>query len=309
MKQSQPSDGRLAIVGMFDGVHRGHRSMLAEAAAAAEEAGLTPVAVTFRDHPMRTLCPDRCPQLIMRPEERIAELAGAVGTESLLLDFDHDVSRLTAREFMARLRDRYGVKAMYMGYNHHFGSDRLTDPEEYNRIGESLGIKVMHGAEYRENGHKVSSSEIRKALAAGNVALASDMLGHPFALSGTVVGGKQLGRTIGFPTANIKPASSLLIVPATGVYMCDITIDSESWRGRPLRAMVNIGRRPTVDSPGAAVSIEAHILDFSGSIYGCCVRLDFISRLRDEVRFSSLEQLVSQLKADAAEVRRLSHHL
>ena len=91
--------------------------------------------------------------------------------------------------------------------------------------------------------------------------------------------------------------------------MCDITIDSESWRGRPLRAMVNIGRRPTVDSPGAPVSIEAHILDFSGSIYGCCVRLDFISRLRDEVRFSSLEQLVSQLKADAAEVRRLSHHL
>ncbi|MCM1483762.1 MAG: riboflavin biosynthesis protein RibF [Muribaculaceae bacterium] len=293
----------LAITGMFDGVHSGHRAMITEAAIQAAFHGLTPVAVTFAAHPMHTLCPEKCPPLIMPPQERYAELRRTMAKNTIILDFDRDMSRLTAREFMLMLRDRYHVRAIFMGYNHHFGSDRLSRVDDYRRIAAEIGMEIIQGHEHREDTLKVSSSEIRKALTEGDVSRAASMLGRPFALTGTVVPGKQLGRTIGFPTANITPACAEQIIPAPGVYACTATILSQD-SPQPLPAMVNIGSRPTVDAPGAAVSVEAHILDLSRDLYGNTIRIEFISRLRDEIKFPSLTALRSQLEHDAEETRK-----
>lgn len=284
---------KLAVVGMFDGVHLGHRALLAEAAAEASARGLSPIAVTFSDHPMRVVRPDACPPLIMTPQERFEALRLSPVPDTLILDFDAAMSHLTAREFMTYLRDRHGVDTLVMGYNHRFGSDRLTDPEQYRQAGAELELTVLRGSEFRIDHHKVSSSEIRKALQRGDVLTATAMLGRPYSMAGTVVSGKKLGRTIGFPTANIAPADSHKIVPAPGVYACMAHTPCGDFM-----AMVNIGHRPTVDSSDSPISIEANLLDFDGNIYGQTVSLDFHERLRDEKRFESVDALARQLRAD-----------
>lgn len=289
----------MAVVGVFDGVHRGHRWLLAEASAKATEERCRLLMVTFGSHPLEVVRPEAAPQMLMSVEERCEKLRQSASGRVVVLDFDKAMSRLTAGEFMKMLRDDYGVTAMYMGFNHRFGSDRLTATADYDRIGEELGLKIFHGEEYRGvDGSKVSSSKIREALQSGNVEWAAWALGREYRLDGTVVSGQQLGRTIGFPTANIS-VDRRRLRPMTGVYACVATLPG----GDEYAAMVNIGSRPTVDAEGALITVEANLLDYAGDLYGREISIDFIKKMRDEQKFDSLDALKGQLATDAMATR------
>jgi len=292
-------NGLMAAIGVFDGVHRGHRDMLRQLSVASSDRGMCSAVVTFLRHPLEVVRPEMAPPLLMPAQERIGELQKIEGISVIELDFTPELQRLTAREFMAFLRDNYGVRALFMGYNHRFGSDCLSDPAAYDANARSLGMEVVRGVELSTtDGSKISSSVIRKLLLAGDVRIAEDMLGRPYQLRGTVVDGKRLGRRLGFPTANVRPSEPRQLIPACGVYACRvITVD-----GVQRNAMVNIGVRPTVERNGCP-TIEAHIFDFDGDLYGQPVALNLIARLRDERCFSTIDGLRMQLLKDAKDAK------
>lgn len=281
---SEPMPHTAAAVGMFDGVHRGHQALAAHVRQAAAERGLQPAFFTFDRHPLQTVAPERAPRLLSTPDQRRRWLEPGL---TVTLPFDEAMRRMTAEEFMRMLRDDYGARLIAIGFNHRFGSDRLPDFEDYRRVAESLGIEAVL---VREEGEGISSSAIRQALAEGDIERANDMLGHPFALAGTVAHGQALGRSIGFPTANIIPAQPAQLIPCEGVYAGRLL-------GHP--ALVNIGHRPTVGDDGH-LSIEAHVIGYDGDLYGRPVELELTHRIRDERKFSSLDALRAQIALDKA---------
>lgn len=281
---SEPMPHTAAAVGMFDGVHRGHQALAAHVRQAAAERGLQPAFFTFDRHPLQTVAPERAPRLLSTPDQRRRWLEPGL---TVTLPFDEAMRRMTAEEFMRMLRDDYGTRLIAIGFNHRFGSDRLPDFENYRRVAHSLGIEAIL---VREEGEGISSSGIRQALADGDIECANEMLGRPFALAGTVAHGQALGRSIGFPTANITPAQSAQLIPREGVYAGRLL-------GHP--ALVNIGHRPTVGDDGH-LSIEAHVIDYDGDLYGCPVELELTRRIRDERKFPSLDALRAQIALDKA---------
>ena len=290
MTKHRPS---IAAIGMFDGVHAGHRDLARRLCARAAETGLCPMALTFDRHPLELVRPEWTPRLLTDPEQRRRLLEQCGIAEVVDMTFDQEMRRLTAREFMTHIRDTYNVRELVMGYDHHFGSDRLKDLADYQAIGDELGMTVDRCPEYRVDGLDMtaSSSNVRRLLDAGNVADAARMLCRPHSITGKVVEGKRLGNTIGFPTANIDAAPRML-VPANGVYAGTTVID-----GVAMPAMTNIGTCPTV-SDDAARTIETHIPGFDGDLYGKTLTVTFEHRLRDEQRFDSLTDLVAQLESD-----------
>lgn len=289
---------------MWDGVHSGHRFLIDHVRALAAERSLAPSVVTFRAHPLTVVRPEAVPPLLTDLSTRLALLDAAGVADCVLLDFDSHMRHLTAAEFLTMLKKDYGVDTLVVGFNNRFGHDRLEGLEAYRAIGSAIGMEVLPAPEFRLRRSPVSSSIVRRQLAEGKVKEAADMLGRRFTLSGTVVSGRQLGRSIGYPTANIDVAPGM-ILPAAGAYAC-IARTPDGVR-RP--AMVNIGRRPTVDRPGAPLSVEAHILDYAGTIYGLPLTLEFVSRLRDEKTFDGVEALTRQLGRDAAATRRATRGL
>lgn len=291
--------GRMATIGTFDGVHRGHRSVLAELCSRCQAKGMKPLVVTFDRHPLELIAPERAPRMLMSVEERCEMLRRYV-PDVVVVTFDESVRRLTAAEFMAKLRVDYGVDALLLGFNHRFGSDKLQSFEQFEAEAAKVGIEIFKGAEAGEDGQRFSSTIIRQSLAAGNVDIAAKCLSRPYRIIGTVGAGKQLGRKIGFPTANIEPLYERQMVPMTGVYACVVSLTD----GQSYQAMVNIGVRPTVDDSGH-VTIEAHLFDFDGDLYGSAVALDFIGRIRAEKQFGSIEELKQQLHIDAITAREI----
>lgn len=289
--------GHIAVVGTFDGVHRGHRFLLDELRSRGEAAGLSPMVVTFAAHPLSVVRPEAAPKLLTTLDERVRLLREAGAGDVVVLPFDDELRQMSAREFMAMLRDRHGVRELLIGFNHRFGRDRLGDPADYRRIGREIGVDVAQADEYRPaDGVAVSSSAIRKNIMDGDVAAAARSLGRSYSVAGTVGRGKQLGRTIGFPTANVVDIDPDKILPATGVYAATVTAG-----GKPRRAVVNVGHRPTVDTAAdAPLSIEAHIPGFAGDLYGEPVEVAFDRRIRGERRFPSLDALRSQIALDVA---------
>ncbi len=287
---------KAAVVGFFDGLHRGHRSLLDFARARAEARGLQPVAVTFRECPIEYLRPGSSPKLLASPAERLRALDEYLGQNSVIaLDFNQELATLTAREFMQMLHDAYGVELLVVGFNNRFGSDRDKTFTDYQAIGREIGMEVERAPELTDM-KGVSSSAIRKAISEGRVDDAAVMLGRRYAITGDVQHGRQVGRTIGFPTANLRPADPRLLVPAPGVYSGTV-YDAAGMR---YPAMVNIGVCPTVSSEGTQ-TIEAHLIGFDGDLYGKTLTLEFIGRMRGERRFDSLDELKTQLEADRAE--------
>ncbi len=272
----------IATIGFFDGVHKGHQFLFEHLQSLASERGLQPLIVTFAEHPRTVLDSDYIPRLLSSLEEREKQLSQY--GEVVVLSFA-DIQPLTAAEFMTRLRDEYHVTTLLMGYDHRFGSDRLKHPQDYRRVGKQCGIEVLTMNEYVEGEWHVSSTEIRAALENGNIAVANELLGHPYTLRGQVVHGKAIGRTLGFPTANIAPMDPLKIIPKAGVYV----------------ALVNT---PTMDNAPAFVNIdkqgliEAHIPSFKGDLYDQILKIRFLRFLREEKHFDSLEELREQIKAD-----------
>ena len=290
---------KVATVGMFDGVHRGHLALLSRVSDEARKRDGRAWVFTFAAHPLTLIAPDKVPSPLMTVADKVEALkaTGIDGVE--VLDFDEDLRRLTAEEFLTMLRDRYGVGVLVMGFNHRFGSDRVVELSHYREIGRRLGMEIIRADELRDDeiAATICSSSIREAIAEGDVKAAGDMLGRPYALHGNVVAGKQLGRKIGFPTANVSLTEPKMLTPLKGVYAVDVTLPG----GEKRRAMLNIGVRPTVDdSDRPEVTIEAHIIDWSGDLYGQPLTIEFISRLRDELRFDNLDSLKRQLEKDKA---------
>lgn len=278
----------VAAVGTFDGVHRGHLAVIEKLKEVALEKGADPMVITFDSHPLATIAPERAPSAVTSTEKKCELLRGA-GVIAFVMQFDEKMRSTTARDWMQRLRNEYGIVALVVGYDNTFGSDGVTlSIADYKHMGEELGVEVIE-APYVEG---CSSSAIRKALVAGDIDHAAQMLGRYYSLSGTVVRGNQLGRTIGFPTANIMPIPGLTI-PANGVYAAIAVLPDGSRR----HAVVNIGVRPTVRR-GDSRTIEAHIIDFDGDLYGHNISLIFRKRLRDEMKFNSIDSLRRQIEKD-----------
>ncbi len=281
---------RIATIGFFDGVHKGHQFLFTHLRALAQERGLAPLIVTFDTHPRAVLDADYIPQLLTSREEREKHLSQY--GEVLMLPFA-DIQPLTAQEFMARLRDEYGVSVLLMGYDHRFGSDRLKHPQDYRRVGEQCGVEVLTLNEYVENEWHVSSTEIRLALENGNIVMANELLGRPYTLRGRVVHGKALGRTIGFPTANIAPLDPHKIIPKTGVYLAYVDT--------PLR-----DNTPSFVNIDTNQLIEVYVPSFKGDLYDQILKIRFVRFLREERHFETLEELQAQIKEDVDSILRLA---
>lgn len=294
---------RAIAVGMFDGVHLGHQSLVRQLRESAQKRGLRPCAITFSEHPLAYICPERAPKLLTACSQKIEYLRKAGADEVIVLDFNEKMRRLTAREFMRDLSEKLGVKLWMMGFNHRFGSDCKKDFNDYVSIGEDLGVEVeLAGCEILDNmDEPLSSSLIRRNLEMGEIEHSNMMLGRPYSIIGRVEEGKQIGRTIGFPTANIKPMLAYQALPKRGAYACQAIIGhSSQWA-----AMTNIGCRPTIGE-GLASTIETHLIGFEGDLYGKEVEVRFLSRLRGEMKFSGLDALKSQLAADLLTARSIA---
>lgn len=289
----------VATIGSFDGVHLGHRSMLEELRSYASGAGLPLMAVTFARHP-RLLFDGNCePFLLTSNSQKVALLASAGADIVAELDFDTLMAGMCAERFMKEiLKERLGVKLLAIGYDHHFGKPCDGEGFEcYAEYGKKLGIEVVKLSPFAVDGIAVSSSVVRRALAAGDLPLAYKALGHSYVLEGTVVHGAGIGRRIGFPTANLLPAEEMMLLPADGVYEVLFRIGSACHKG-----VMNIGVKPTVDN-NSLRTIEVHLLDFSGDIYGKSVSVEFVRRLRGEQHFEDIEALCSQIEKDVSRVR------
>ncbi len=287
----------VATIGFFDGVHLGHKCLIAQVKEEAMRRGMQSLLVTFGNHPLKVIRTDFKPLLLNTIEEKIALLAES-GTDSIaVLDFDKKQSMMSAREFMEKvLRDVYNVRMLLIGYDHHFGHNREEGFEDYVRFGKEIGIEVVQAKPLQlEEGITPSSTFIRKALQNGDVDTANAILGYPYFIEGTVVGGFQNGRKLGFPTANLDVEAEKL-VPATGVYLVRV--------GNSHYGMLNIGIRPTLDN-GDTRSIEVNIFDFRDNIYSQQLRLEFLTFIRQEQKFSSIEQLQEQLEKDEQVCRSL----
>ena len=284
-----------ATIGFFDGVHRGHRYLLEQVKEVAVQQGLYPSVITFPTHPRQVLQPDFCPQLLSTPEEKLRLLEETDMDNCILLPFTTELSRLTAREFMQLLRTEYNVRTLVIGYDHRFGHNRTETFEDYIRYGKELDMNIVQARAYTQGEGKVSSSTIRTLLQQGDVSTASQLLGYPYSLTGTVTDGYKVGRKIGFPTANLHVPCPYKLIPAEGVYAVRVSVEGGQWKG-----MLNIGHRPTLNN-GTDRSIEVHILDFSGDIYHQDVCIEFLRFLRPETKFNSVDELVLQIHKDKEE--------
>lgn len=284
--------GFALTIGFFDGVHQGHRYLLQQLEELAAANGLSAAALTFDRHPRTVVQPNFVPSLLTTQEEKLDLLSKAFSGKIIVLPFTQELSEMTAKEFMQNiLREKLNAELLLMGYNHRFGHGG-GNPEEYVTWGHETGIKVCLAKALA--GEKVSSSRIRNLISLGDVKKANNLLGYPYFLTGEVTEGKQIGRQIGFPTANLTLPEQKLM-PACGVYAVWVTMPDHSKRG----GMLCIGHRPTVEQNGE-ISVEVHIFDFNGNLYGTSISIDFIEKLRDERHFDSLEELQKQLMLDAA---------
>lgn len=286
-----------ATIGFFDGVHRGHQFMIDSLTTMAHAQGRQSLVITFDRHPRQVVHADYVPQLITTTDEKLQLLHATAADRIEVLHFDAQMAQLSAYEFMRQvLHEKYGVAMLLTGYDNRFGHNRAEGFADYVRYGEEMGMKVLQNTPIDIDGMRVSSSLIRRLIVEGNITEASNCMGHPYSITGSVAHGFQEGRRIGFPTANIVPESAEKLVPGNGVYATRVSVEGGEW----MPAMLNIGTNPTFQRQ--QTTIEAHIIGFEGDIYGRKVRVEFGRKLRDEQRFESLEALQKQLEADKKEV-------
>ena len=282
----------VATIGFFDGVHLGHRYLIDQVKIAASQCGWCSSIITFPIHPRQVIQSDYQPQLLSSPDEKLELLASTGVDNCILLPFTKELSLLTAKEFMQLLYDTYKVRMLVIGYDHRFGHNRAETFEDYCQYGQELGIHIMQATAYTQEQDKVSSSAIRRALLTGDIETSKKYLGYDYFLEGTVVNGYKVGRKIGFPTANLQVDFPHKLIPSVGVYAVYVYVEGKQWKG-----MLNIGHRPTLNN-GNNLSIEVHILDFQSDIYNHKIRIEFIHFLRPELKFSSVDELVSQMQKD-----------
>ncbi|MBE6218127.1 MAG: riboflavin biosynthesis protein RibF [Bacteroidales bacterium] len=283
----------VVATGFFDGVHVGHRHVIQQLTAAAAERGDESMVITFWPHPRNVLQKEaRSLRLLTTLQEKKAILRDLGVDHVEVLEFSRDFSAMTTEEYLRMLMDRYDARAILLGYDNRIGSD-ASDSDQVAVTAVNLGLEVIRTEMVpSEQGYAVSSTKIRNMLMEGDVATAASMLGRNYTLHGVVVAGNRIGRTIGFPTANMQLYEPLKLVPGNGVYLVEVKT-----LGRRFHGMCNIGLRPTV-SAGSARTIETHIFDFDEDIYGLDMEITFLRKIRDEVKFASLDELKIQLEKD-----------
>ena len=291
----------VVATGFFDGVHLGHRFILRTLVEEAVARGDESMVVTFWPHPRNVLQDDaRNLRLLTSMEEKKA-LLKSIGVDHIeVLPFSKAFSRLTAEEYLKEyVIGKFGGNAILLGYDNRLGSDLCT-PEQTAALAEKLGLDVIRPESYTaEGGIVVSSTKIRNAVASGDIVLANSMLGYDYQIFGVVVSGNRLGHTIGFPTANMQLYEPLKLVPGNGVYLVKVETLGNVYDG-----MCNIGVRPTIGS-GNTITIETNIFDFDEDIYGLDIRVSFVCKIRDEVKFNDLSLLAAQLEKDREHCRNI----
>lgn len=278
-------------IGVFDGVHRGHQQIVQRLTAGAQRARATSAVVTFWPHPATVLGTGQV-KCLTTDDER-ADLLAALGVDVVVTQvFNAALANTSAREFMKRLRDRLDFRQLLIGYDFALGKGREGNAARLMELGRELGYAVDVIPALGDESGVISSTEIRKLVATGDVTEAAKLLGHAYSLHGPVVSGDGRGHDLGFPTANIAyPAQKML--PSNGVYAC------WAWlAGKRYKAAVNVGIRPQFHDQAGAPLVEAYLLEFDREIYGEDLRLDFVARLRDESKFGTVQALVQQIEAD-----------
>jgi riboflavin kinase / FMN adenylyltransferase len=298
-----PEAGSAVTVGTFDGVHLGHRALIARTIAEASERALASVVVTWDRHPNETLRPERAPKLLASPERK-AELLASTGIDVLaVLPFDRELSMWPPERFAsAVLADGLGAHSVFVGAGWRFGHKAAGDVTLLEKLGAELGFDATGLSLTTHDGSPMSSSRAREAVAAGDVELAEVLLGRPFDVEGTVVKGAGRGIGLGFPTANFEVAPKL-VRPRRGVYAGRARVES-NWYS----AAINVGVNPTFggDEATTPVMVEAYLLDFEGDLVGATLRVEFLKRLRDELKFDSVDDLVAQMARDVEATRALT---
>lgn len=281
--------------GTFDGVHKGHRTILTQVTELAKKNGGESVVLTFHPHPRMVLQGEDTSLRLLTTMEEKAELLREAGIDHFIIHpFTKEFSRTSVVYYVRDLLvGKIGMKHMVIGYDHHFGRNRAGNLENLLELAPLYEFEIKEIPAQEIDAVSVSSTKIRKALVNGDVDLAAEYLGYQYSLTGTVQKGQQIGRKMGFPTANIEVDNPMKMIPGEGVYAVRVSVDSRQYHG-----MLNIGKRPTVDDQSADRSIEVHLLDFDGELYDKKITVAFVSRLRNEIRFSDLEGLKDQLIKD-----------
>jgi riboflavin kinase/FMN adenylyltransferase len=292
----------VVTLGIFDGVHRGHRALLDTLVLRAREEKGESVVVTFSPHPRMVLEQNHIHLTFLTTmEEKIRHLENANVDHLIILEFSKQFSKIHACDFVEDiLVKKIGTKHIIIGYNHHFGRRGEGDFKTIKQCAELLDFSVEQMPGFHTEEGVISSSLIREALLNGKLDVAYNMLGYHYSVNGTVIGGKQIGRSIGYPTANIKPADQYKLIPGNGVYAVEVRLEGKIFLG-----MLNIGSNPTVNNDTNVRSIEVNILNFEGNIYGKGISVVFRKRLRDEKKFDNTLQMADQMEIDKQDTIRL----
>ena len=284
----------VAATGFFDGVHMGHRKVLSELCRVAAEEGIRSAVITFCPHPRTVLQQDASNLRLLNSLDEKEKLVKDLGVDDFItIPFSREFSKLSTKEFLETyLKERYNVSTLIIGYDHRLGNNVNQTQKEMMDTARSLGIGVVRVEEFLIDDNIISSTKIRKLLEEGNIESANEFLGYNYELNGVVVSGQRLGRTIGFPTANMKLYNPLKALPGNGVYAVWAEVFGKKYMG-----MCNIGTRPTV-ADSSERTIETYILDFDEDIYGLDLKIKIVGKIRDEKKFTSLEMLKGQLERD-----------
>ncbi len=287
--------GCVATIGNFDGVHLGHQAVIGQLAEMGQERGLPTLVMLFEPQPMEFFRPVQGPARLTRFREKLRALSRYAVDRVLCIKFNDDFASLAPEAFVDILKDRLAVSYLVVGDDFRFGKDRTGDFTLLQQQGRQHGFEVVHLHTFHVDGDRVSSTCIRKALAAGDLSTAEKLLGRPYRMCGRVVHGEKLGRTLGIPTANINVHRD--VTPLTGIYVVEVF----GLKGEPLAGVASIGTRPTVN--GAHCLLEIYIFDFDQEIYGHYLQVDFLHKLRDEERFDSLDEMKAQIYRDIDDAR------
>lgn len=298
--QTSPLPPSVATIGFFDGVHVGHRFLVRQVCEVARERHLSSLLITFPVHPRMVMQADYQPRLLSTFDEKCTLLASTEADYCVALPFTRELAALSAHDFMQQvLRDQLHVHTLVIGHDHRFGHNRAEGFADYVRYGDELGMEIVRADSYQLDDTNISSSVARTSLEAGEVDKAARCLGYDYFLDGHVISGQQIGRTLGYPTANIQVDNPLKLIPADGVYAVRVRTEGHIYKG-----MLNIGCRPTIDNDTHR-TIEVHLLHFEGNLYGHLLRIEFVRRIRGEQKFLNREALAHQLQLDAKEAERI----
>ena len=291
----------VATIGFFDGVHRGHRFLIDRVIEEAQRSGMLSAVITFDRHPREVLQTDYQPDLLSTLDEKLLLISKTHVDNTVVLHFDASLAALTAHDFMRDvLQGELKVRKLIIGYDNRFGHNRSEGFDDYMRYGKELGIEVIRADAFLPDDVRVSSSVIRTCLREGRVEDANRLLGYDYTIESRIVSGYQNGRKMGFPTANLDVTRCQQLLPASGVYAVLVRLkDSVGWK----RGMMNIGHRPTFN--GTTTSMEVNLFNFSGDLYGQELLVSFISKIRDEHKFDSIEALAEQLQHDKVQINKL----